>query len=175
MIYGIDPGPQESSYVRIDGERPVEWGTVRNVALLEVSQDWTRNSVVAIEQYTPWSTLSHPVMHTLHWIGRFEQAWFRHFSVKLIQRDVIKRHLLGKNSGNDSKIRQEMIVRYGEPGTKKSPGILYGITGDQWQALAVAVVYIEMQKAKALGRQTIEDIKIGVADGRSNQAYQVQS
>jgi hypothetical protein len=45
----------------------------------------------------------------------------------------------------DSNIRQALIDRFGEPGTKKVPGLLYGIKKDEWSALALGVFWHDTQ------------------------------
>ena len=57
-------------------------------------------------------------------------------------------HLCGSAKAKDSNIRQAIIDRYGgDPkrciGTKKAPGPLYGISADQWAALALALTAAE--------------------------------
>ncbi len=42
--------------------------------------------------------------------------------------------------------RQALIDRFGVPGTKKSPGMMYGLHKDMIQAFAVAVTYFDMNK-----------------------------
>ena len=50
----------------------------------------------------------------------------------------------------DSNIRQSLINRFGSPGTKKCKGITYGISGDQWSALGVAVTAKETRLQNTL-------------------------
>ncbi|MBV8782506.1 MAG: hypothetical protein JO353_14005, partial [Phycisphaerae bacterium] len=50
----------------------------------------------------------------------------------------------------DGNIRQALIDRFGPTkeraiGKKKSPGPLYGMSGDCWSALAVAVTYADQR------------------------------
>ncbi len=40
-------------------------------------------------------------------------------------------------------IRQALIDRFGPPGKKKAPGATYGLSGDMWSALAVAVTFTD--------------------------------
>jgi len=59
----------------------------------------------------------------------------------------VDREILGVN---DSTIRQAMLDRYGPGrekaiGKKKSPGPLYGIRKDEWQALALAVTFFDCE------------------------------
>ena len=73
----------------------------------------------------------------------------------LIYRRQVKHHLCNAVAGvTDSNIRQALIDKWGgketaigrKPKSKKdtaSPGPLYGIKADVWQALAVGVTYLE--------------------------------
>ncbi|MGH7470493.1 MAG: hypothetical protein ACRENP_21315 [Longimicrobiales bacterium] len=48
-------------------------------------------------------------------------------------------HLCKNPKAKDQNIRQALIDLLGAPGTKKNPGPTYGISGDAWSALAIAV------------------------------------
>jgi hypothetical protein len=52
---------------------------------------------------------------------------------------------------NDANIRQALIDRYGPPGTRLHPGLLYGVVRDIWAALALAVAYLDITSAIAAG------------------------
>lgn len=77
------------------------------------------------------------VFETVLWIGRFQERWSK--ESELVYRRDIKIHLCNSARAKDGNIRQSLIDRYGEPGTKKAPGKLYGIKSHLWAALAVAV------------------------------------
>ncbi len=78
------------------------------------------------------------VFDTCVFIGRVIEILKSHGPI-LIQRREIKLHFCGNMRAKDSNIRQSLIDRFGIPGVKKNQGILYGIKGDEWQALALAV------------------------------------
>ena len=67
-----------------------------------------------------------------------------------IERREEKLHLCDSPRANDSTIRQAIIDRFGGKdaaiGKKKVPGPLYGISGDVWAALAVAITAVETQE-----------------------------
>lgn len=46
-----------------------------------------------------------------------------------------------RNSASDAMVRQALIDRYGQPGTKKEPGLLYKVNEHSRSALAAAVVF----------------------------------
>ena len=82
--------------------------------------------------------------------GRFTEAAARSSQVERLERIEVKKHLLGTPKGTDAQVRATLIDRFGgiggkaaAVGRKASPGPLYGIANDVWQALAVAVAYSE--------------------------------
>ena len=48
----------------------------------------------------------------------------------------------------DSNIRQALMDRFGEVGTKKNQGYFYGFKADIWQAFAVCVTYHDKYMVK---------------------------
>jgi len=90
------------------------------------------------------------IFETVFWSGRFIQKlidlkseWGEEVHWDRIERREVKLHLCGTMKAKDANIRQALIDRFGEPGKKKSQGVLYGIKADQWAALAVGVTYAE--------------------------------
>lgn len=92
------------------------------------------------------------------WLGCFLRAAGTdpEHVAKLTRKDVLKVfHCPSK--GSDSYIRGELIRMHGGDaaiGLKKSPGPLYGVKGDAWQAVAVAVAWWE------LNRKTLEAVAL---------------
>jgi hypothetical protein len=80
------------------------------------------------------------VFETCVWIGRLVAAWAGPHT--FVHRREVKLHLCGDSRAKDANIRQALIDRYG-PGKEraigkvKAPGPLYGVTADQWSAVAV--------------------------------------
>jgi len=56
-----------------------------------------------------------------------------------VYRKEVKIYLCGSMKAKDPNIRQALIDRLGDPGTKKNPGPTYGVKSHAWSALAVAV------------------------------------
>lgn len=88
------------------------------------------------------------VFQTVRWSGRFEEAYGK---ARYIPRLNVKMHICKSPKANDSTIRQALIDRFGPGrekaiGTKKNPGPLYGISGDQWAALALALTALETKQ-----------------------------
>jgi hypothetical protein len=146
-ILGVDPGPKDSAYVVWEPGRIVTHDTIRNAELLDVIRAH-RECLVAIEWITGYGlTVGAETFDTCRWAGRFEQAAG---GAILIPRREIKLALCGTVQAKDQHVRQALIDRIGEPGTKKRPGPTFGIASHEWAALACAVVC--MDRAEREGR-----------------------
>ncbi len=155
MILAIDPGPEESAVVIYDpnAENNEIYAKFKppNHRMIEAIEMWAkdgRENHCAIEMVACYGMpVGEEVFHTCLWVGRFSQVWIQAKpkikGPKLIYRKDIKMHFCQSMRAKDSNIRQALIDRFGKPGTKKQPGKTYGIAGDMWSALAVAVYYAD--------------------------------
>ncbi len=145
---GLDPGPVESALVLWDGEQIVDAYQQPNEYIMPQVLDLTaRHSLLVIEQIASYGmAVGETTFETVFWSGRFAQAhlsqggqWSR------IKRLEVKLHLCHDSRAKDANIRQAILDRFGGRdkalGKKKAPGPLYGISGDLWSALAVALTY----------------------------------
>lgn len=69
----------------------------------------------------------------------------------VFRKDVVQHHCL-TTRGKDANVRAALIERFGAVGTKKSPGLLYGVTSDMWSSTAIAVMGMDKIN-KSTGRQ----------------------
>ncbi len=149
-ILAIDPGAKQSGYVLWDMDtlKALSMAHCPNEVIFRLIEKESSESIdiVAIEQIRGYGIVAgDDTFDTCEWIGRFDAiAGERGIGTRLIPRKDIKRHLCGNTTTNDKYIRQALIDRFGEPGTKKSPGPLFGISGHLWAALAVAVTCADM-------------------------------
>lgn len=163
-ILGIDPGPKESAYVLWDSTVP---NTIRahgkhpnKEFLTKILSLMPRTDFCVIEMVASFGmAVGAEVFETVYWIGRFAQAWDHAAAIQSataqltdridpgwspavrIFRSEIKMNLCHSMKAKDSNIRQALIDRIGPPGTKKNPGPTFGISGDVWSALAIAVTF----------------------------------
>ena len=148
-ILAIDPGNIESAYCLIDTDtyKPLEFGKTNNRDL-EIGLYNSSYDLLAIEMIASYGMpVGKEVFDTCVWIGRFiEIASFNDIPVKYIYRKDEKINICNSIKAKDSNIRQALIDRFGEVGTKKNPGWFYGFKADIWQAYAVGVTYLDMQK-----------------------------
>jgi hypothetical protein len=146
IILAIDPGPKESAYVTYADGLIIQHDYLPNEDLVKkmiLSEQRGRYALVIewIEGYG--LTVGRETFDTCRWVGRFEQAAG---GAHLLGRKAIKSHLCNTTQAKDRDIRAALIDRFGEPGTKKAPGPTYGIVGDEWAALAVAVTWADTHK-----------------------------
>lgn len=158
----IDPGPEYSAWVEywggVDGF-PVSFGKDRNAVVLTDVVELSTADYLAIEMVASYGmAVGAEVFETCVWAGRLIQAWVSTHApdatdlstVSCVYRRDVKLHLCHAGNATDSNVRQALIDRYGpgKPkaiGLKKTPGPLYGVSGDVWQALAVAVTVADKQ------------------------------
>lgn len=87
------------------------------------------------------------VFETCVWIGRFSQiAESQDVEVEYIYRKDEKINICNSMKAKDSNIRQALIDRFGEVGTKRNPGWFYGFKADIWSAYAVGITYLDLNK-----------------------------
>lgn len=156
MILAIDPGNIESAYVILDKDlKPIEIGKVQNEELLDDlymyrfhrrCMEATGETIdyLAIEMIASYGmAVGKEVFDTCVWIGRFiQEANIEH--IQFVYRKEVKMNLCQTMKAKDSNIRQALIDRFGEVGTKKSPSWFYGFKADIWAAYAVGVTYYDL-------------------------------
>lgn len=152
LVLAIDPGETQSGYMLFDGKRAIEFGKLPNEQLMEqfghYSSHYNEPPTLVIEMIASYGMpVGKEVFETCVWIGRFIQAWGQRSPIYRLTRKEIVKHICGSAKAKDSNVRQALIDQLGQPGTKNAPGPTYGITGDAWAALAVAVTYWDMEAA----------------------------
>lgn len=152
-LLAIDPGPEESALLIYDTttKLPVEWDKLENwEAMNRMEGVWlTGVKVLYVEMIASYGmAVGAETFETCVWIGRFLEKWRRYGSNEhRVYRREVKLHLCDDSRAKDANVRQALIDRYGGKekaiGRKASPGPLYGLTGDCWAALAVAITAAE--------------------------------
>jgi hypothetical protein len=142
-ILAIDPGTKQSAWVLWDGQAVGASGIEANEILLAwLRRSWAPTHYLALEMVASYGmAVGASTFQTVLWSGRFYEAWEREQgrTVRLTYRKDVKMHLCGSMRAKDGNIRQALIDRYGAPGIKAAPGVLYGVRSHVWAALAVAV------------------------------------
>jgi hypothetical protein len=143
MMISVDPGTTESAICIIHSMKNFEADKVSNINLLRWIKNHNRTDYpLAIEFIQGMGmAVGQEVFETCRWVGRFEEAFGS--PVRLVYRKEVKLHLCGSMKAKDANVRQALIDRFGSPGTKRAPGLTYGLSGDQWSALAVGITALE--------------------------------
>lgn len=150
IVVGLDPGTHESALVVWDGttEQILSYNTVGNATVLDLLDPFAdKGYVLVIEKIASYGmAVGASVFETVFWSGRFCERFKGR--VDRITRADIKLHLCHSKKAKDGNIRQALIDRFGEVGTKKNPGRMYGMATHLWAALAVAVSWHDMLGTK---------------------------
>ena len=162
MIIGIDPGPTLSAVVTLTKSGHVMDAMQQgNDVILQLLRDnYYGSGYLAIEMIESFGMpVGREVFDTLVWIGRFQEA-HKGMCCK-ITRGEVKIHLCCDRRVKDTHVRQALIDRYGPYkqaaiGTKKTPGPLYGLKYDMWQALAVAVTFQDTRLETFNGQTSVK-------------------
>ena len=154
ILLAIDPGPVESAWVQWEGSRVLAMGKQPNMEIrgkLLVS-DYSSCVIEMIASYG--MPVGAEVFETCVWIGRFVEA--SEGTAHRLPRLAVKTHLCHSARANDSNIRQAILDRFGGKeaaiGRKAAPGPLYGVSGDIWAALALAITWWDQNNAVAGGK-----------------------
>lgn len=154
-ILAIDPGTSKSAWVLWcdEQEKILNMGIEENGALTERlhahSDAQDPHVHIAIEMVASYGMpVGKEIFETCVWIGVFLRSLSKSDCIHdhFVYRKDVKLNLCGSVKAKDANIRQALIDRFGEPGSKKNPGKLYGVSKDLWSALAVAVCYSDIRK-----------------------------
>lgn len=145
-VLAIDPGPVLSAWVLFVDGCVHSFGKdnnerVRGSLVMDKSPHATVIEMVA----SYGMAVGAEVFETCVWIGRFMERTSLTGKVHTMYRRDVKLHWCGTTKANDSNIRQAVIDHYGGKekaiGNKRTPGPLYGIKADVWQALALGLAW----------------------------------
>ena len=159
VILAIDPGNEYSGYVVLIVHEDksiyvVDKGKVQNTHIFHVMDKYMKNSCeIAIEMIASYGmAVGKEVFETCVWIGKFiRHAEIVGITPTRIYRLQEKMCLCHSTKAKDSNIVQALVDRFApcQPnmgkGTKKNPGFFFGFKKDIWQAMAVAVTYLELE------------------------------
>ena len=150
MILAIDPGSTESAYMQMALGLPFHFEKVDNDRMLN-SIECGSYSILVIEEIQSFGmSVGKEVFNTSRWTGRFEERALRMGrQVVFVGRQEVKLYWCGSPRAKDPNVRQALIDYYGPPGTKKAPGVTYGIKKDIWSALAIAGYWYAKQQGRA--------------------------
>jgi hypothetical protein len=150
IIIGIDPGPEKSAYVVLYNGAIQDKGKVDNAILKVELRQWEGSDVqMAIEMVASYGMpVGCEIFETVFWIGRvWEAAERSNLDCRKVYRKDIKLWLCNSIRAKDANVRQALLDKFPRTGggktpqigTKSKPGPLYGMSGDIWSALAIAL------------------------------------
>ncbi len=145
-VLAIDPGTTRSAWVSFVDGRIDRHGIPDNEDMVSMLRRITPSDpgAIVIEMVSSYGMryVGAETYETCVWIGRFVEA-LHPLPVHRITRPEVKAHILGSPRGKDPDVLQALKDRLGPKGTKRDPGPTYGIKGDEWAALAVAVTWAD--------------------------------
>lgn len=153
-LLAIDPGTTKSAWVYMERDRIIDHAIEDNAYVMRQIRKVGSFcfSHLVIEQIASFGMpVGKDVFETVFWSGRFAQLWEEcGGSWSRMPRKEVCMHICGSARAKDQNIRQALIDRYGGKeaaiGKKKTPGPLYGIRADEWQALGLAITFLELVK-----------------------------
>lgn len=146
LIFAIDPGNTRSAYVVLTSDKIIAKGILPNDDLRLLLREFAQANdiVLAIEMIASYGmAVGSEVFDTCVWIGRYIEQVPRY---EYVYRKEVKMNLCGSMRAKDANVRQALIDRFGEQGTKKNPGTTYGLKADMWSAFAVGVTYLDRKE-----------------------------
>jgi hypothetical protein len=150
-IIAIDPGTTQSALLVWDGRSVSFPRIVDNHIMLQWLRSTAPHMPLAIEMVACYGmAVGREVFETCLMVGRVQEVWeSKMLDCTLVYRKDVKMHLCGSMKAKDPNIRQALIDRFGNVGTKKNPGPLYGVSSHLWSALAIAVTALEAKPLPA--------------------------
>ncbi len=169
ILMAIDPGNEKSGWVIIDrDENIIEKGINTNAYVLDLVKVMTQTcDYLAIEMPASYGMpVGKTVFDTCVWVGRFMQVFGEDKSFRIYRKSVnpdhgidsVCMHLCKSTRANDSNVRRALLDRFPgtgrgktpQIGTKSFPGPLWGVSGDIWAALAVAITFLDWYHESAI-------------------------
>ncbi len=150
-VFAIDPGNIKSAWVVLDGREILHARDEPNECMFAHLREFAECPVVIEKVISYGKPVGDEVFETVYWSGRFAEFAGVH-RVHRLDRKAIKQAVMGTQQGTDKDVRRALISRFTSDrnlatmersaiGTRGAPGVLYGIVGDMWAALAVAEAY----------------------------------
>lgn len=148
-VLGLDPGTDKTAWVEWNGLHVFKHGIWDNEDILNLVEK-TRCDRIFCEMIASYGmAVGRSTFETVYWIGRFaDRAYRAGRPFQRVFRLDVKTHLCKSAKAKDANVRQALIDRIGEQGTKKNPGPTYGISSHVWAALAVAVYGLDKLNAR---------------------------
>lgn len=144
-ILCLDIGTEDSAYCLLDETyKPIQFAKISNEELLEIVKTTDYDNLVYEEFQSYGMPIGISTITSITWNGRYIQsALDRNKKVFPVYRKDVKINICGTMRAKDGNIRQALIDRFGNVGTKKNKGYFYGFAKDMWSAYAIGTTYID--------------------------------
>lgn len=160
LILGVDPGARTGLALYDNRTQRVVWSaTLQPCEALEVLRSGQHQghhwSLVGIERLTSTGRANSDILRAAEDSGRMYEAASRPMAPDMLQpmvvwrtRREVCRHWQVSGAGKDGQIIDRLCEAHGlsrreAKGRKACPGPFFGVSGDAWQALGVAVMLAE--------------------------------
>ena len=165
-IIAIDPGTYYTAYVELETSdlSLLDFNRIPNPVFLQkmresAAQGHKHRVIEQVKSYG--NVIGDDLLHTVLWSGRFIEASEIPFS--LIPRKTVCMEVCRSVTASDKNVRAALIDLYAERlkakgrtgesakalaiGSKYKRGPLYGMRGDEWAALGVAIAHVQRTQA----------------------------
>ncbi len=148
MILALDPGSVQTACVVWDGKHIQFASICPNRETAEYLTHQAEGSVVACEHLQCFGmAVGASVFETAYWVGEFRGLCKTlNLDFVRVMRSEVKMHFCNSMRAKDANISQALRDRFGDKGTKKNPGLTYGLKADLWSAFAIAVMTHDKRK-----------------------------
>lgn len=159
LIMGVDPGPNQSACAIWNtlNQQIVNYGQYPNNEFRTIVKNFNHNNCVdicVIEDMAFYGKVQNrESFETLKFIGRLQEIFLNNHS--LVYFPDIAYHFCNSRRGvKTSHINAVLTDRFGGKGTKKKPGLLWGIREHIWSALAVCIYWADITRDEGHGKKS---------------------
>lgn len=155
IITGIDPGPETSGICVWDTTTQ----TIRtmlseceNNLIVDTAEFERKVDRYIIEDIACFGMpVGKSVFDTLKVIGRLQERFsYQEPMYHMVFKNDIQLHFCNTKKAKDANIKRVLLDRFGEKGTKKHPGITYGLSSHAWDSFALCIYYEDVHVKKEI-------------------------
>lgn len=141
IICGIDPGPETSGLCVWDTDKQeilARNEMCENNLIIYTAEYERKVDKYIIEDIACFGmAVGKSVFDTLKAIGRLQER----LDYQMVFKNDIQLHFCNTKKAKDTNIKRVLLDRFGEKGTKKNPGITYGLSNHAWDSFALCIWY----------------------------------
>ena len=146
-ILAIDPGPEQSAAVvwSIEDSKIIAHWQCLNRLFRAALHSWKSDiDMCVIEDMEFYGkVMNSSSFDTLKFIGMVQEIFYTKHHLVIFP-EIALHFCNSRNRVKTSNINAVLVHRFGGKGTKKNPGLFYGIKEHEWSAVAVAVYYYDV-------------------------------